>query len=166
MEPLIDSPHVWEVEVPTIERVLNETRSVLLIDWPSRDVPDTLARAGYAVTVSGGPEPDNFSVYEVVGDELVVRHVGRPPEHAQLVYAHRPMEELPDVIAAARRVGATTVWTQSGLSDPGHKDATGCWRSEDESDQARLQVEAAGLTYIDDVYLPDAVRRLRTTDVP
>jgi predicted CoA-binding protein len=159
------APTVWEVEVPTIEQVLNETRSVLLIDWPSRDVPDTLARAGYVVTVSGGPEPDNFSVYEVVGDDVVARHVGRPPEHAELVYSHRPLEELPNVIAAARRVGATAIWTQSGLSASGHKEATGCWRPEDQSNRARSQVEAAGLTYIDDMYIADAVRRLRN-DVP
>jgi predicted CoA-binding protein len=164
MNLLFEGGSIWEVEVTDIERLLNETRSVLVIDWPSRDVPDTLARAGFAVIVSGGTEPDNFSVYEVVGDEVVARHVGRPPERAELVYSHRPLEELPDVIAAARRVGATTIWTQSGLSSPGHKDPTGCWRSENDSDRARSQVEAAGLTYIDDVYLADAVRRF--TDVP
>ena len=32
-------------------RVLAETRSILVIDWPSRDVPASLAFAGFAVFV-------------------------------------------------------------------------------------------------------------------
>lgn len=32
-----------------IARVLAETRTVLLVDWPSRDVPDTLTESGYKV---------------------------------------------------------------------------------------------------------------------
>jgi hypothetical protein len=29
------------------ERILGQAGSVLLVDWPSRDVPDTLTNAGY-----------------------------------------------------------------------------------------------------------------------
>ena len=67
-------------------QVLRDARSILVIDWPSRDVPDSLARAGFEVTVSGGPEPDNFSRYEPAGDEVVARRTGRPPAQADLVY--------------------------------------------------------------------------------
>jgi hypothetical protein len=35
--------------------VLARSPSVLLIDWPSRDVPATLAAAGFTVIVKGGP---------------------------------------------------------------------------------------------------------------
>jgi hypothetical protein len=36
------------------EQLLESANSVLLLDWPSRDAPDTLARAGYEVVVKGG----------------------------------------------------------------------------------------------------------------
>jgi hypothetical protein len=32
-----------------VARLLRGTKTVLLVDWPSREVPETLARAGYAV---------------------------------------------------------------------------------------------------------------------
>ncbi len=38
-------------------RILTGVSSVLVIDWPSRDVPATLAFAGYTVYVKGGPGP-------------------------------------------------------------------------------------------------------------
>lgn len=36
-----------------VDEILRATQSVLVVDWPSRDVPDTLARAGYDVHVHG-----------------------------------------------------------------------------------------------------------------
>jgi hypothetical protein len=36
-------------------QILRETGSVLVVDWPSKDVPETLTRAGYTVLVKGGP---------------------------------------------------------------------------------------------------------------
>jgi hypothetical protein len=42
-------------------RVLAETRSVLVIDWPSRDVPVSLAFAGFTVFVKGGPGPADYA---------------------------------------------------------------------------------------------------------
>jgi hypothetical protein len=75
----------------TPEQLLRTITSVLLIDWPSRDVPDTLARAGYEVTVKGGPEPDSYSVYELVDGEVVSRLTGRPQVRADLIYSHRPL---------------------------------------------------------------------------
>ena len=45
-------------------RILAQTRSVLVIDWPSRDVPAALAAAGFEVTVKGGPGPTDYTVWE------------------------------------------------------------------------------------------------------
>jgi hypothetical protein len=62
------------------EQILAAASSIVLVDWPGRDVPDTLARAGYAVAVKGGPEPDNYSAYEVRdGEVLAHRHDVTPP---------------------------------------------------------------------------------------
>src|ERR1700736_2320613 len=111
----------------TAEDILRATSSVLLVDWPTRDVPDTLARAGYDVTVKGGPAPDDYSVYEVVDDQVVERRTGRPPDRAQLVYTHRPLGELPGIIQLATALGSLAIWYQSGVTETGATDGRGCW---------------------------------------
>ena len=57
-------------------------------------MPETLTRAGYVVLVQGGPQPDNYSVYEVRDGEVVSRRTGRSPTAVDLVYLYRPVEEL------------------------------------------------------------------------
>ncbi|HVA05394.1 MAG TPA: hypothetical protein VNG12_01510 [Acidimicrobiales bacterium] len=59
------SPH------SSIDGILEQTRSILLVDWPSRAGPDTLTRAGFAVTVHGGPGPCDYSNYTVVEGNIV-----------------------------------------------------------------------------------------------
>ncbi len=142
------------------EQLLESTGSVLVVDWPSRDVPDTLARAGYMVVVKGGREPDNYSVHELRDGETVVCNVAGPPEQADLLYSHRPRDELPGIVAMAKEIGARAVWCQSGLASAGTKDPKGCWVPEEASREARSLVESAGLRYVDDVYIADAVRDL------
>jgi predicted CoA-binding protein len=148
--------------VSTPEQILRTISSILLVDWPSRDVPDTLAGAGYEVAVKGGPEPDNYAVYEVTDDQVVARRVGQPPTRAELIYCHRPLDELPDIVALAGALGSRAVWYQSGLATTGVKDSRGCWIPDEQSHQARGLVEGAGLVYIDDTYIADRVRELRT----
>ena len=138
--------------------LLASIRTVLVVDWPSREVPDSLARAGYDVVVSGGPEPDNYSVYEAAGRDVVVRFLGRRPDRVDLVYAHRPLDELPAIVEMASALDAVAMWWQSGRATDGSRDPRGCWISPDDSGAARRQVEAAGLRYVDDVYIVDAVR--------
>ena len=145
------------------ERILKAANSALLIDWPSRDVPDTLARAGYAVFVKGGPEPGNYSAYEVSDGEVVTRKVGRPPEKVDVVYSHRPVDELPGIVEMAKGLGARTVWCQSGLASGGENDPKGYWVPEEKSQEARKIVESAGLTYVDDAYIADVARQLSTS---
>jgi predicted CoA-binding protein len=142
------------------EEILQSTASVLVVDWPSRDVPETLARAGYSVFVKAGPEPDSYSVQEVRDAEVVARDLGRPPEHVDLVYCHRPLDELAAVAALAKRLGAQAVWCQTGLASATAKHPRGCWVRRDASRQARRLVESAGLRYIDDIYIADVVRRM------
>jgi predicted CoA-binding protein len=146
--------------VTDAEQLLESANSVLLVDWPSRDVPDTLARAGYEVVVKGGPEPADYSAYELVAGEVVARRVGHPPTHVDLLYCHRPLGELPGIVAIASGAGAVAVWLQSGLARDGVEDPAGCWLPEDTSREARNLVESAGLRYVDATYIADAVRRL------
>ena len=140
-----------------IASILAGARTIMVVDWPSRDVPHSLARAGYEVVVHGGPGPEDYTAYETAGDEVEERHVGRPPAHADIVYSFRPLAELDEILDVARRLGATTVWTQSGLSVDGEKDPTGCWLPAADSAGARAKVEAAGLAYVDRPYIVEAL---------
>ena len=139
-------------------RILAETRSILLIDWPSRDVPASLAFAGFTVFVKGGPGPTDYATWELDSGEPVSRQLGREPGRVDLVYCHRPFGELPGIVALARRLGARAFWWQTGLTSGGGKDPSGCWAPPHESRQARELAAAAGLAYIDDVYIADAAR--------
>lgn len=142
----------------TAEEILRSISTILLVDWPSSDVPDTLARAGYHVAFKGGPEPDNYAICEVADDQVVERRLGGPPDRAELLYSHRPLSELPGIVAMGTALGARALWYQSGVDRTGAKDSRGCWVPEEQSQQARALVEAAGMTYIDDTYIADRVR--------
>ena len=139
-----------------VAKLLAGTKVVLLIDWPSRDVPDTLARSGFTVVSNDGP--DRYNAYEVHGGEVRVRNIGQLPKQADLVYAHRPIDELPEIVDTAKSVGAKTIWIQSGRDKAAAKDARGCWMPREESARAREMVESAGLDYVEEPYIVDALR--------
>jgi predicted CoA-binding protein len=120
--------------------LLATATSFLLIDWPDRDVPDTLARHGYRVVAADGPRDDEYNAYELADGEVRIRPVDAPPQMVDIVYAYRPLSELERILERARALNARAVWLQSG------------------SPQAREIVERAGLLYVDSPYLPDAVR--------
>ena len=147
-------------EMSEAERILRSAHQVLLVDWPSRDVPQALAEAGYAVVVKGGPAPDAYSGWYLADGEVRRGDLDRPFDHADLVYAHRPLDELPGIVQTALRLGANAVWRQSGLDSTGGRDPVGCWLPATESEQGRRIAASAGLDYIDDVYIVDAVRAL------
>ena len=89
-----------------------DTTTVLLVDYPGRRVPDAFARAGFVTYVHGGPEPDNYSVHELQGEDVVVRDIGVPPDQIDLVYVYRPVEELADILAFAQARGARAAWLE------------------------------------------------------
>jgi sugar phosphate isomerase/epimerase len=150
-----------------LKEIFRTVQTILLIDWPSKELPETLTRAGFHVVVRGGPGPEDYSAYELdscrnLADdpgEVVVRHIGRAPERADLIYSYRPLRELPEIITTAKRLGAKTIWTQSGLSAAGVNDPKGCWVPEEALRQARDLVESAGLCYISEPYIGDAAQR-------
>ena len=140
--------------------VLKNVRTVLVIDWPNKDIPEELALAGFRVYVQGGPAPTDYSVYELNDERVVVRHIGRPPERAELVYSYRPLSELPQIVARAQALQAETIWTQSGLRAAGTNDPKGCWVPEEELALTRQLAESAGLRYLSEPYIGDAVRKV------
>lgn len=124
----------------TGEELLAAGGTVLVIDWPTKAVPEGFARVGLRVVVHGGPGPDEYHEYRREGDEVVSEYVGQPPERADFVYTFRPFEELPGIVATAESLGATAVWDGTASTD------------KDERAQARALVEGAGLAYLDDPY--------------
>ena len=135
--------------------------NVLVIDWPTKDVPESLTVAGFHVVVRGGPGPEDYSVYALNNGEIVTRHVGRAPDRADLIYSHRPFRELPEIIVTAKELHAKIIWTQSGVSAAGVDDPKGCWVPAEEQRLARNLVEAAGLNYVTEPYIGDVAREIR-----
>ena len=120
--------------------MLQSATTIVLIDYPGREVPTAIVRAGYIVVSKEGPEPDDYCEHVVEGDDVALRKVGKPPDHADIVYSHRPEEELPGIIELAQRSGARAVWCETGSST------------------ARELVEAAGLIYVDSPQIADAAQ--------
>jgi predicted CoA-binding protein len=139
-------------------KLLQECSTVVVVDWPSREVPEALVDAGLTVIVKGGPGPGDFSTWHITNGQVTTQHLGRPPEHADLVYFHRPFSEMPSIIRLAQDVGAQALWRQSGLTPDGPKSPRGCWVAAEESRQGRDLAAAAGLEYVDNVYIADALR--------
>ena len=129
------------------EDTLAAAQAILVIDWPSRDVPDALARAGFDVIVKGGPGPADYTP--------------RRPERVDIVYCHRPLAELPAIVELAGELDAAAIWYQSGLAPTGAKDPHGCWLAGDAASNARSTVEHAGLRWISGSYIADVARMLR-----
>ena len=130
-----------------VSRLLAETKTVVLVDWPSREVPDTLARCGFTVIANEGAE--TYMAYEAEGNNVTTRSVAGLPQSAQLVYAYRPIDELPDIVQTATAVGATTVWLHVE-GDLAPADAT----------RARELVERAGLVFVAGPSIVEAAQAL------
>jgi predicted CoA-binding protein len=140
---------------------LHSAHTILVIDWPTKEVPESLTLAGFHVVVHGGPGPEDYSVYELNNGNVVPRHLGRPPERADLVYSHRPLSELPQIIATAKNLHAKTIWTQSGLSAAGVNDPQGCWIAQEQMQSAQNLVQSAGLNYITQPFIGDVAREIQ-----
>jgi predicted CoA-binding protein len=120
------------------------TSTVLIVDWPSRRVPEAFVRAGYDVFVKGGP--DTYTSWRQREGDVITEPVTGAPAPVDLLYVYRPIDELPGLVDVARRAGATTVCGQFGAASP----------------QARRIVEAAGLTYLDEAELVERLPGLRS----
>jgi len=143
--------------------VLKSVHTILVMDFPSPDVPYALALAGFEVVVQGGPGPEDYSVYEVVDGKVETRHTGHAPQKADLVYAYRPLTEIRQILATAKALQAKTIWTQSGLRRAGIRDPKGCWLASGDLVVARSMIHSAGFTHITEPYIADLARELWPT---
>jgi predicted CoA-binding protein len=143
------------------ETILRTSRTILVVDWPTSDLPETLVRAGYVVHVKSGPGPEEHVEYVLDRDGMVTRRPAAAPDTIDVLHVYRPIEELAGFVALARKLRATTVWYLSGLATDGTRDSTGCWLPPDQSADARRIVESAGLVYIQQPSIVETVRAMR-----
>jgi len=149
--------------MPTSKQILESIKTILVIDWPSKDVPESLVRAGFEVIVRGGPGPEDFSAYALEGDAVVNRRTGRAPDQADLIYTYRPLKELPGVISQAKDLHATTIWFQSGMLSNGTEDPKAGWLSPEDLRTSSALAEEAGLRFVHEPYIGDVARELQLT---
>ena len=117
----------------TPRQILDQARTVLLVDWPSIVVPRALLEArltifgfspgGYsrAELASASPTPrDGVRSFpperDVETGHLVFRRLDRRPDQVDVVYVHRPTGELPGILVThVVPLGATALWLQPPL---------------------------------------------------
>jgi predicted CoA-binding protein len=128
----------------TPDEVLDATTHVVVIDYPSTDVPETLVRGGFLVISHDGPTDDDYNVWIIENEVVTHRPLDHVPSGADLVYTYRPLDELQGIAELAQRWGAKAIWVQP---DTGHDSARG-----------RSIAEQHGLTYVDDPDIRAAVR--------
>jgi len=139
--------------------LLRSVRTVLLVDFIGPEVPTTLLQAGYEVHAKVGPAGDDFAVATLAGatDPSWTR-TGAPPARADLV--HIDWDDFDAFVDLAVQVGASIIWYHAGRTRPPlPHDTRGTWVPAPQSAAQRARAEAAGLTYVDSVYIVDAVRR-------
>ena len=106
---------------------------MLIVDWPSQDVPRELLAAGFDVfsanlaagtasrySIGERPAPQNAEGVEVLppqrdGDPpLIISRLDAMPEHADVVALYRPAAEHARIAQRAVDLGARVVWVQLG----------------------------------------------------
>ncbi|MGW5237677.1 CoA-binding protein [Monashia sp. NPDC004114] len=141
--------------------ILHTARTMVLHDWPSEDVPNALAHAGLELTFQGGPDPDDLYVMSLVDGRPETRPADGLPDHADIIYSHRPEAELPRLLEEARRLGASTLWHQSGRDERGEKDPTGVHLTDAEAEQMTTLAREAGIHFVSTPYIVDAAAAAR-----
>ena len=140
--------------------------TVLLVDWPSQEVPRRLLAEGFEV-VSANLAAGTASAYSLAGADgdassserhgetlepehdgdaaLLIRRLDAMPQHVDVLAVFRPQEEHARAVRNAMALGARVVWVQRGTL----------------ADEARHAAVDAGVTVIEDVSMAGAVERLR-----
>jgi hypothetical protein len=78
---------------------------------PSHYVPRYMREQGYRVI------PVNPSAGEILGERCYPSLDQAREEMVEVVNVFRPPEEVPEIVAAAVRIGAKAVWMQEGIAN-------------------------------------------------
>lgn len=78
------------------KQILENAKTILLVDWPNPEVPRSLLKAGFIVF---GYSPDRYSAIELDDNEnLVFRKLDDQPDSVDIVNVFRPEEEHAGII--------------------------------------------------------------------
>jgi uncharacterized protein len=126
-----------------VAEILGSARTIAVVGLsarrfrPSYGVAEYMQRAGYRII------PVNPNIAEVLGEKSYAS-LDAVPEPVDIVDIFRRPEHVPEIVEAAIRKGAKTIWMQEGVV---HEDAA-------------RRAEAAGLTVIMDRCILKDHRRL------
>ncbi|MGH7685822.1 MAG: CoA-binding protein [Candidatus Dormibacteria bacterium] len=138
--------------------------AVLLVDWPSQEIPRALLAAGCVVlsanlangtasaygVVDPGNAPPSADGVEVMAAEregdpaLMIRALDAMPAHVDAIALFRPEAEHVAIVRRAVALGARAVWVQRGRL----------------ADDARTIAGDAGIVVIEDRPESDAIKQL------
>ena len=138
-------------------------KSVLIVDWPSQDVPRELIAAGFDVFSanlaagtasrysvgerSAAQSRDGVEVLPPQRDgdpPLIISRLATMPEHVDVIAFHRPAAEHAGIAQRAVDLGARMVWVQLGTL----------------ADDARRIAATAYIAVIEDTSINDAIHSL------
>lgn len=138
---------------------------MLIVDWPSQDVPRTLIAGGFEVfsanlaagtasrySVGGSSAAQQEDGVEVLPPQrdrdppLLITRIDTMPDHVDVVALYRPAEEHARIVQRAVDLGARTVWAQLGPL----------------ADDARSIAANAFLAVIEDMPIDEAIKELVT----
>ena len=126
-----------------VAEILGEARTIAVVGLsarrfrPSHGVAEYLQRVGYRII------PVNPNITEVLGGKSYAS-LDAVPEPVDIVDIFRRSEHVPEIVEAAIRKGAKTIWMQEGVV---HEDAA-------------RRAESAGLTVVMDRCILKDHRRL------
>ncbi|MGA3258594.1 MAG: CoA-binding protein [Bryobacteraceae bacterium] len=126
-----------------VAAILGEARTIVVVGLsarrfrPSHGVAEYLQRAGYRII------PVNPKIAEVLGERSYAS-LDEVPEPVDIVDIFRRPEHVPEIVEAAIRKGAKTIWMQEGVVH----------------EEAARRAESAGLAVIMDRCILKEHRRL------
>ena len=126
-----------------VAEILGSARTIAVVGLsarrfrPSYGVAEYMQRAGYRII------PVNPNIAEVLGEKSYAS-LDAVPEPVDIVDIFRRPEHVPEIVEAAIRKGAKTIWMQEGVA---HEDAA-------------RRAESAGLTVVMDRCILKDHRRL------
>jgi len=126
-----------------VAAILGEARTIVVVGLsarrfrPSHGVAEYLQRAGYRII------PVNPKIAEVLGERSYAS-LDEVPEPGDIVDIFRRPEHVPEIVEAAIRKGAKTIWMQEGVVH----------------EEAARRAESAGLAVIMDRCILKEHRRL------
>ena len=96
------------------KQILRSAKSILLVDWASRDVPLSLVQAGFEVFCAS---PGRYSVVELGEDNCIFFHqLEKNPAHVDIVNVFRPENEHEEIVARyVIPLGAKVLWLQPSI---------------------------------------------------